>query len=97
MFGQKYTNYEDGLEKLNLKKLSERSNELCLRFAKKCLENEKTQHYFPLKVRKHQMKTRKAHKFSQNKVKTNRLQSSAIPMMQKQLNQDYLEKINGKI
>ena len=97
MLGQKYTNYEDGLEQLNLKKLSERRNELCLRFAKKCLENEKTQLYFPLKVRKHQMKTRKPHKYSQNKVKTNRLQSSAIPMMQKQLNQDYLEKRNGKI
>ena len=38
MLGQKYTNYEDGLEKLNQIKLSDRRNELCLKFAKKCLE-----------------------------------------------------------
>ena len=52
MLGQKYTNYEDGLEKLNLKKLADRRNELCLKFAKKCLENEKNTALFPTEEQK---------------------------------------------
>ena len=50
-----YDNYEDALEIVNLQKLEDRREELCLSFAMKCLENEKTKGIFPLTQNKHSM------------------------------------------
>ena len=41
ILGKNYTNYDDGLNKLKLKTLNTRRENLCLNFAKKCLRNEK--------------------------------------------------------
>ena len=49
MLGDKFENYEEALEVVNLQKLTERRNELCLKFAKKCTQSEKTENMFPLK------------------------------------------------
>ena len=46
--GDKYENYENALEEINLQTLYERRKNLCLTFANKCLENEKMKDMFPL-------------------------------------------------
>ena len=50
ILGYKYQNYENALEKLNLEKLQNRRERLCLKFAKKCTENERTKKMFPTKI-----------------------------------------------
>ena len=49
MLKNKYTTYKDGLKKLNIPRLDERRDILCLRFAKKCLKNKKVKNMFPKK------------------------------------------------
>ena len=46
---QKYTNYKEGIKILNIQTLETRREMLCLRFAKKCHENEKVKRFFPKK------------------------------------------------
>ena len=48
ILGEKYKNYENGLDVLGIESLEERRNNLCRRFANKCLKNEKTAKMFPL-------------------------------------------------
>ena len=81
-----YDNYEDALDIVNLQKLDDRREELCLNFAKKCLENEKTKGIFPLTENKHNMKQIKSEKYVVNFARTERLKNSAIPYMQRMLN-----------
>ena len=40
ILGYKYTNYQQGLNILNLETFNKRRTKLCLRFAKECLKNE---------------------------------------------------------
>ena len=61
---------------------------LCLRFAKKCLENEKVKNFVPRLKPIHQMKKRKQKKFKVNKTNTVRYKKSAIPYMQNLLNNE---------
>ena len=42
----KYNNYEEALEKLNLETLEQRRETLCLKFARKCHENSQTNDIF---------------------------------------------------
>ena len=88
MLREKYQDYETALIKVDLDKLSERRNNLCLKFAKKCLENEKTESLFPLNKNLHNMNTRSLEKFQVNFANTDRLKNSAIPYMQRLLNND---------
>ena len=46
ILGKSYLNYNDGLQKLRLKKLNLRRQNICLNFAKKCLKNNKVKHFF---------------------------------------------------
>ena len=85
---QKYTNYKSGLKMLNIQTLEERRELLCLRFAKRCLQNEKVKNIFPRKISNHKMRKRKIKKFKENKVNTTRYGKSAIPYMQKLLNKE---------
>ena len=85
-------NYEDALTKVNLPKLSDRRSELCLKFAKKCTQNEKTEDLFPLKRKVHDMEMREPEKFVVNHANTERLKKSAIPNMQRMLNGNILIK-----
>ena len=48
ILGEKYQSYNKALIELNLETLEERRNTLCLKFAQKCLTNEKNQQMFPL-------------------------------------------------
>ena len=55
ILGKSYTNYNDGLQKLRLKKLNKRRENICLNFAKKCLKNEKVKNFFKENKNLHRM------------------------------------------
>ena len=80
----KYVGYEDALRQCNLKSLGERRSDLCLKFAKKCVKNEKTRDMFPINDKARN--TRVTEKFFVTKAKTDRLAKSAVPFMQRLLN-----------
>ena len=86
IMGSKYTNYNHALEKLNLQTLDERRQTLCLKFAKKCLETEKLKKMFPLSRKMHHMKIRGNEKYLVKKSFTERHKKSALPYMQRMLN-----------
>ena len=87
--GKQYLNYEEELENIGLETLEKRREMLCLKFAEKCLENEKTKSMFPKRTKEHHMKTREQEQFVVNQTNTERYKQSAIPYMQRQLNSKY--------
>ena len=88
---QKYQDYESSLKILNLVSLHKRREMLCLRFAKKCLKIENFKKLFPLRQFNHDMKKRKSEKYFIKNMKTERYKKSAIPVMQKMLNNEELK------
>ena len=88
---ERYVHYDQALEVLNLKKLSERRSELCLRFAKKCLKVDKTKGMFPLNDC-NQLENRHREKYYVQHATTGRLRDSALPQMQRALNLDAASK-----
>ena len=88
ILGQKFSSYKDGLKKLNIQTLNIRRKELCLRFAKNCLKNDKVRSMFPKHLSNHEMKKRNTKKFKTVLARTKRYQKSAIPYMLKLLNTD---------
>ena len=92
MLGNKYIEYKDALLKLDKENLSERREELCLNFARKCIKNPKTKHMFPENVKIHTMITRMEEKFKVNHAYTERLRKSSIIYMQHLLNEKELKK-----
>ena len=59
---EKYETYEQALERTKLEKLVDRRTKLCLKFAKKCTENEDNRSMFPINPSLHSMETRKHEK-----------------------------------
>ena len=92
MLGENYTSYKNGLKILNLKTLNDRRKELCLKFAKKSLGNNKVKDMFPIKKSLHPMKKRKQEAFKHRRMKTERYKKSSIPYMINLLNKDVEEK-----
>ena len=92
MLGSKYIGYQQSLAKLGIEKLSERREQLCLNFAKKCLRNQKTAQMFPENLKTHHMKTRIPDRYKVFHAKTERFKNSAIIYMQNLLNQDNIKK-----
>ena len=84
-----YNNYEDALRVLKLDNLDKRREMLCLKFAKNCLKNEKMKALFPLEKHHHNMKKRSQSIFQVYKSRTTRYQNSAIPYLQRLLNEDF--------
>ena len=82
-----YITYENALMILDLEKLNERREKLCLQFAKKCLGHEKMKHLFPLNKKTHKMDTRFQEIHEINHANTERLKNSPIVYMQKLLNE----------
>ena len=68
--------------------LSERRENLCLKFAKKSLRIENFGHLFPIRTKSHLMKTRGNAPFKIRKGFSERFVKSAVPYMQRLLNQD---------
>ena len=69
-------------------RLSERRDELCLKFASKGLKNKKTKIMFPENKKTHKMKTRKSEKYLVQMAATERLKRSPLIYMQTLLNKD---------
>ena len=88
ILGNRFTTYKNGLKELKMNTLDERRKQICLKFAKNCLKNEKLQNMFPKNESRHGMNLRTKNKFKLNKLRTNRYKKSAIPYMQELLNND---------
>ena len=86
ILGEKYTEYESALIKLQMDNLVERRDNLSLRFAINCTKNDKTKHLFPRRNKLHQFKTRNEKKYEELKARTGRLKKSTVPYLQKLLN-----------
>ena len=79
-----YTSYQEALQVTGLETLKSRRNKLCLSFAKKCTKSELTNDIFPLNT--NLANTRNPEMFHVTPAKTERLKNSAIPYMQRLLN-----------
>ena len=88
ILGKGFTNYKNALKMLNIENLDERRERICLKFAKKCLKNDKVKSMFPIKKQMHNMKLRTKNKYIMDKKRTERYEKSAIPYMRKLLNID---------
>ena len=84
----KYKNYRNALNKLEMSTLVERREELCLNFAIKCTKHKHLQKMFPKYANKHEMKSRNTDVFEIQYANTWRLQRSPIIYMQKLLNEN---------
>ena len=82
-----YQDYDQALHITGLQRLSERRNVLCLRFAKKCLRNKKTSSMFPLNPN-YDSRLRNPEKYHVKFAHSDRLKFSAIPALQRLLNED---------
>ena len=84
---EEYSEYKDGLIKLNIDTLSERRTSLCTNFAKETVKHEKVKHMFPLNENNPNIKPSNHEMFKVNMALTERYKTSAIPQMQRLLNE----------
>ena len=89
ILGKNFENYEEALEKIDLQPLNVRRDDLCLKFAKKCLKNPKVKDIFPTREKPHEMQLRDEEKFVVRHANTERMNKSSIPYMQRLLNEDH--------
>ena len=80
-----YESYENALNLTGLDTLHQRRNVLCKKFAQSCLKNEKTRSMFPLNPSS--LNSRNHETFYVQPATTSRLKDSAIPFMQRLLNE----------
>ena len=92
ILGEKYISYKNALDVMKMDSLEMRRQNLCLKFAKQCIKNEKLKNMFPKNQNKHRMDKRSGEKFIVNKAFTERYRRSAIPNMQRLLNNVEKEK-----
>ena len=85
---EEYVSYADALDTLGLDSLYDRREGLCLSFAKKCTKslNNKVRSIFPLNHTQTTLGTRYPEKYHVNMAKTDRYKDSAVPYMQRLLN-----------
>ena len=83
----KFTNYENALHQLNIQDLKTRREDLCKKFAKSCLSNEKNLKMFP--KRGNLRSLRKNESFHVNYARTERYKNTSIQYMQRQLNRKF--------
>ena len=86
ILADQYEDYPSALLSTGLDTLSERRKFLCKKFAKNCVKSEKMRHLFPMNSRI--ANTRNPEKFYVQPASTKRLAQSAIPYMQRLLNED---------
>ena len=87
IMGSDFTDYQHALSELKITNLSERRRELSKKFALKIANNPKMQYMLPLRNEMRENIRRHTDKYIIQHANTHRLQASAIPYMQKQLNQ----------
>ena len=88
IFGKPYESYTETLKELNIMRLSERRELICLKFAKNSLRLHNFKQLFPMHKTDHDMKTRQKEEFKVSMSHGKRYAVSAIPSMQKLLNKD---------
>ena len=71
--------------------LADRREKMCLKFAKNCLKIDNMKQLFPKYVSKFPMLTRNKFKYVVNRSLTERYRRSAVPDMQRKLNQNLFE------
>ena len=86
--GKNYESYSQTLKELGIMTLSKRRENLCLKFAKKSLRTDNFGHLFPISTKRHIMKTRGNDMYKIRKGFSERFVKSAIPYMQRLLNED---------
>ena len=86
ILASEYETYEKALLITGLSTLKERRKVLCKKFAKNCIKNEKMSHIFPRNFSI--VNTRKQERFYVQPASTERLARSAIPYMQRLLNEN---------
>ena len=91
IMGSSSKSYMKSLEILDLDTLSERRGHLCLKFAKSCVKNPKSNDMFPRNVKQHVMETRKQEVYQVEHANTERYKNSAIIYMQNLLNEHEAE------
>ena len=87
ILGDNYESYPSALEACNLKTLYERREERSLKFAHKCLKHPVNKRLFPLNSNCHTLHEKCKDKYTVNFAKTDALKKSAIPYLQRRLNQ----------
>ena len=87
----KYESYTEALKILKIETLKERRQELCNRFAEKCIQNERTTHMFKKNIKNHKMNLRNSEKYKVISARTVRMKKSAVPSMSKHLNKKHKE------
>ena len=87
IFEDKYKDYPNALNKIDLETLAERREKLCRIFAQKGVSNPKLKKHFRLNIKTHQMDTRHPEKFEVDHARTERLKRSPIIYMQNLLNE----------
>ena len=90
--GNKYKGYEEALKFLKLDSLKERRLKMALNFAKRALKLEHFSKLLPLNESNHVMRKRNPERFVVNGSNTERHRRSAVPFLQRLLNQDYKNK-----
>ena len=88
-----YTHYKEALEDLSLESLEDRRQKLSLRFAIKSKKNPCISELFKPKEKDHNMILRKNKIVKVNVAHTERYKNSAVPYMQRLLNQYEQEQI----
>ena len=83
---ENYIEYEEALNQLDIEKLYERREQLCLKVALKCIKNPKTQNMFPVNKNSQNIPIREREKYQVQFARTAKLQNSAIIHMQNMLN-----------
>ena len=85
---RKYESYQKSLLILDLPTLDKRRNYLCLNFAKRCIQNGKMSHLFPLNNRNKGYAIRRKLKYKIQFANTERYRKSPVIHMQRLLNED---------
>ena len=92
IMGNRYQGYNEALKHMSLDSLRERREKMALRFIQKSLKHETFSRLFPLNFNDHLMRKRNPEKYSVNIAKTERYRKSAVPFLQRLLNDDYAKK-----
>ena len=90
ILGDNYVDYPTSLIDTGLKSLSERRQDRCLAFAKRCLSNPQTRDMFPLNQENHQ-DLRQPEKYTVNFASTENYRRSTVPFCQRLLNRAHKE------
>ena len=88
IMGIRYQGYEEALKFMKIDSLKERRIKMALRFAKKSIRQDNFSSLFPLTQSDHLMNTRNPEKYVVKIAKTERMRRSAVPFLQRLLNED---------